>query len=83
MIRPYFWCKSHCFKFIVLFYTADLEAKCSSRVCNQAGTYENILANFCQADFGKNIIICALVKLTDHLIEKYLSAPSYSGQDEV
>jgi len=29
----------------------DLEAKCSSRVCNQAGTYENILANFCQADF--------------------------------
>merc|ERR1719394_1815517 len=27
------------------------EKSCNAKMCNQAGTYENILANYCQADF--------------------------------
>jgi hypothetical protein len=34
-----------------LFIFSDLH--CEAKTCNQAGTYENILANYCQADFGK------------------------------
>ena len=27
--------------------------RCDAKVCNQVSTYENILDNFCQADFGE------------------------------
>ena len=29
------------------------DVQCESKTCNQVGTYENILANYCQADFGE------------------------------
>ena len=41
--------KRKIFKYI--FYLLDVQ--CESKMCNQAGTYENILSNYCQADFGK------------------------------
>ena len=32
---------------------ADVAASCSAELCNQAPTFQNIMKNFCQADFGK------------------------------
>ena len=29
------------------------DKQCGAKVCNQVSTYENILDNFCQADFGE------------------------------
>ena len=36
-----------------IFFDIFSDLHCEAKTCNQAGTYENILANYCQADFGK------------------------------
>ena len=41
------------------------DKRCKAKPCNQAGTYENILANYCQADFGKYIKIELILKPFD------------------
>ncbi len=41
--------------------------ECESRVCNQADTYENILDNFCQADFGNTACLFAWLSATNGL----------------
>ena len=52
-------------KFHYSFSISGSKPECKAKLCNQVGTYENILANYCQADFGENHTSPFLSELVD------------------